>query len=197
MKKLSISLMLLATLSFTVMASVNPADGGVDIAKSSVTWEGKKVTGKHHGTIDLKEASLEMKDGMLSGGAFVIDMASIKDVDMAGKDGAPKLEGHLKSPDFFNVAEYPTATLTITDVASRGTEGDYKVVGDLTIKGITKPIKFNAHFGEEGGMKVATANIEIDRAEYDVRYGSGSFFDGLADKTIYDEFNLGVKLVLK
>ncbi|NND07391.1 MAG: YceI family protein [Saprospiraceae bacterium] len=197
MKKLSISLLLLATVSFVGMASVNPVDGEVDIAKSKVNWEGKKVTGKHHGSIDLKEASLEMKDGMLTGGSFTIDMTSIKNIDMAGKDGAPKLEGHLKSPDFFNVAEYPTATLQITDVVSRGTEGEYKVVGDLTIKGITKPIKFNAHIGKEDGMHMASANIEIDRAEYDVRYGSGSFFDGLADKTIYDEFTLDVKLVLK
>ncbi len=197
MKKLSISFMLIAVLSYVGMASVNPADGGVDVEKSTLTWEGRKVTGKHHGTIKLQEASLDIQDGSLKGGHFVIDMTSIKNVDMAGKQGATKLEGHLKSPDFFNVEEHPTATLQITNVVSRGTEGAYKVVGDLTIKGITKPIKFNAQFGEEDGMNVATAELEIDRAEYDVRYGSGSFFEGLADKTIYDEFMINVKLVLE
>ncbi len=193
MKKWTISLLLISAISFAGFATVNPGNGTVDIENSVIEWKGSKVTGEHNGTIMLKDASLEMDNGMLSGGTFVIDMTSIKNLDMAGKDGAGKLEGHLKSADFFNVEEFPTATLEITDVVSRGTDGSYKIVGDLTIKGITKPIKFNAQFEGE----TATADIVVDRAEYDVRYGSGSFFDGLADKTIYDEFELSVKLALK
>ena len=191
--------MMLTAFALTGIANTFPGlgDGEVDIEKSTITWVGKKVTGKHDGTIKLKEANLEMEDGMLSGGSFVIDMTSMENNDMAGKDGAVKLMGHLKSADFFNVEEHPTATLVITDVVHRGTEGSYKVIGDLTIKGITKPIKFNTQISEEGGMKVATADITVDRSEYDVRYGSGSFFDNLGDKTIYDEFDLQVKLALK
>ncbi len=197
MKSIGLSLMLTAMVAYLGFADTNPIGSEVDLEKSTVEWVGKKVTGKHHGTIKLKEANLTMEEGMLKGGSFVIDMTSIENLDMAGKEGAGKLEGHLKSPDFFNVAEHPTARLDISKVVHRGTEGSYKVVGDLTIKGITKPIKFNAQFGEEDGMKVATADILVDRSEYDVRYGSGSFFDNLGDKTIYDEFELKVKLVLK
>ncbi len=198
MKKFGISTLFVAVLAFAAQATVNPVGVGVDLEKSTIEWIGKKVTGKHHGTIQLKEASLKMDDaGMLAGGSFVIDMTSLKNTDLAGKDMQPKLEGHLKSPDFFNVEEHPTSRLDITKVVHRGTEGSYKVVGDLTIKGITKPIKFNAQFGEDGGMKVVTAEVVVDRSEYDVRYGSGSFFDNLGDKTIYDEFTLNVKLVLK
>ncbi len=198
MKKFGFLTMLLAVAIFTAQASINPVGGEIDLEKSTVEWVGKKVTGKHNGTIKLKEASLEMNDaGMLTGGKFVIDMTTLANTDLAGKDMQPKLEGHLKSPDFFNVAEHPTSTLVITKVVHRGTEGSYKVIGDLTIKGITKPVKFNAQFGEDGGMKVATAEVVVDRSEYDVRYGSGSFFDNLGDKTIYDEFTLNVNLVMK
>jgi len=80
-------------------------------------------------------------------------------------------------------------------VISRGKPGDYRIEGDLTIKETTKPIKFNAKVNQEEGSTSATADITIDRAEYNVRYGSGSFFDNLGDKTIYDEFDLTVELV--
>jgi polyisoprenoid-binding protein YceI len=195
MKKISFSLLLFAAFAMMAMAT-NPVEGQIDLEKSTVTWKGKKVTGKHHGIIKLKEATLDMNDGMLNGGSFTIDMQSLENSDLSGNMKG-KLEGHLKSADFFNVAEFPTATLNLTKVSSRGTPGDFKVTGDLTIKGITKPIKFNAHIGESEGMMVAEADIMVDRSEYDVRYGSGSFFDNLGDKTIYDEFELSVKLVLK
>lgn len=197
MQKVVFSLLAVSALLLSAFTVVPPAEMMVDIEKSEITWTGKKVTGSHNGTIQLKEGLLMMEEDMLKGGSFTIDMTSIKNLDMAGKDGAGKLEGHLKSADFFNVAEYPNAILEISEVVHRGTPGSFKVVGDLTIKGITKPIKFNTQISTEGGMTVATADITVDRSEYDVRYGSGSFFDNLGDKTIYDEFELNVKLVLK
>jgi polyisoprenoid-binding protein YceI len=197
MKKVMFSFLLVGATALVSHASVTPGDGVVDVEKSSITWVGKKVTGQHNGTINLKEGSLVMAEGKLTGGSFVIDMTSISNLDMAGKDGQGKLEGHLKSADFFNVAEYPTATLTISNVVHRGVEGSYKVTADLTIKGITKPVKFNTQISEENGMKVAIADITVDRSDYNVRYGSGSFFENLGDKTIYDEFELSVKLAVK
>ena len=197
MKKVVFSLAAFGAFALSAMAINPPAEVMVDVEKSEVTWTGKKVTGSHNGTVKLKKGSLMMEDGMLKGGSFTIDMTSITNVDMAGSDGQGKLEGHLKSADFFNTEEYPEATLNITEVVHRGTEGSFKVVGDLTIKGITKPVKFNTQISADGAMRVATADITVDRSEYDVRYGSGSFFDNLGDKTIYDEFELNVKLVLK
>lgn len=197
MKKVVFSMLFMSSLVLTAMAIDPPAEVQIDLQKSEITWSGKKVTGAHNGTIKLKSGSLIMEEGMLKGGTFEIDMTSIANVDMAGKDGQAKLEGHLKSADFFNVAEYPTSTLELTSVIHRGTEGSYKVTADLTIKGISKPVKFNTQIVEENGMKVAKSNIVVDRSEYDVRYGSGSFFDNLGDKTIYDEFELDVELVLK
>jgi polyisoprenoid-binding protein YceI len=123
-----------------------------------------------------------------------MDMTSIKVTDLEG-EWAGKLEGHLKSPDFFGVEKHPTATLVITKVVPKGTPGDYKVSGNLTIKEKTKEVRFYAHVDSEGGKMNATADLKIDRTDFDVRYGSGSFFDGLGDKTIYDEFDLTVNIV--
>ena len=166
----------------------------VDTAQSQIEWKGYKVTGSHEGTINIKNGQLQMENGMLTGGSFEIDMTSINCTDLSG-GGKGKLEGHLKSDDFFGVKKYPSANFVITKVASRGTPGDYKVTGNLSIKETTKEIRFLTKVTESGNTITATADIEIDRTDYDVRYGSGSFFDNLGDKTIYDDFNLSVKLV--
>lgn len=178
-------------LAFATVASVE-----VDTNESVITWKGYKVTGEHEGTINVKSGDLEFTDGTLTGGTFLIDMPSIAVTDLEGGSAA-KLEGHLKSTDFFGVEKFPTAKLAITKVVSRGTPGDYRVTADLTIKENTETIRFNAKVNEEGGAYVATADLTIDRSDFDVRYGSGSFIDNLGDKTIYDEFDLSVKLVTK
>lgn len=186
---------LLMALGFVNTNSETTIDG--NITSSKVEWKGYKVTGSHYGTIDVKSGNLEMDaSGALTGGEIVIDMNTITTQDLTG-EYADKLVGHLKSDDFFGVASHPTATLKITSVAAKGTPGDYKVKADLTIKGKTNPIKFYANIAEVDGKKVATANIKVDRTDYDVRYGSGSFFDSLGDKTIYDEFDINVKLNVK
>lgn len=167
----------------------------VDTKASVISWKGYKVTGSHYGKISLKSGKLDFNNGALTGGSFEIDMTSMTCEDLSG-GMADKLLNHLKSDDFFGVAKYPTAKFVITQVVSRGTPGAYKILGDLTIKSTTKPIKFFAEVKDEGGKMVATAKITVDRSEFDVRYGSGSFFDNLGDKTIHDEFDLDVKLVL-
>jgi polyisoprenoid-binding protein YceI len=100
------------------------------------------------------------------------------------------------SADFFGVDNYPTAKFQITKVVSRGTPGAYKIIGNLTVKQTTKEVRFNADLKEENGKTVGMAKITLDRSEYDIRYGSGTFFENLGDKTIYDEFDLEVNLVL-
>ena len=136
-----------------------------------------------------------MDGDQLTGGSFVIDMTSIACTDLKGET-AGKLEGHLKSDDFFGVNNFPTATFNITQVVSRGTAGSYKITGDLTLKETTKPVRFNVQITEEDGQKIATGDVSIDRSDFNVRYGSGSFFDNLGDNTIYDEFDLSIRLVL-
>lgn len=190
MKNLLLSFAMLLSLT-TFGRTTNPVTKNVNIKESNIEWKGYKVLGSHTGTIQIKDGSFQFDDnGQLTGGGFIIDMTTIKVTDLEG-NGAKKLEGHLSSTDFFGVENHPTATFTITKVVSRGNPGEYKIVGDLTIKETTKEIKFNANVDEN----FAAADITIDRSEFDVRYGSGSFFDNLGDKTIYDEFDLTVSLV--
>lgn len=191
------SLLLIAIFSIALVKANDPIKDGkvaVDANKSEITWLGEKVTGEHKGTIDIKEGNLEIKGGELTGGSFIIDMSTITNSDLSGEYKG-KLEGHLKSDDFFGVAKHPTASLVITKVVKNG--DNYSITADLTIKGITNAIQFRAQMVEAKGSYNVNATIVIDRSKYDVRYGSGSFFDDLGDKTIYDDFTLTVKLVTK
>ena len=182
-----------ALLSTLTYAGTDPAPGTkqVNIEKSVVTWKGYKVLGSHTGTIQVSEGELTFDDEGLTGGNFMIDMSSLACTDLEAGKGKEKLEGHLKSDDFFGVNNFPTASFEITNVVSRGKEGEYKIIGNLTIKETTKEIKFNATVKDNQAM----ADIKVDRSEFDVRYGSGSFFDNLGDNTIYDEFDLTINLV--
>ena len=190
----------LAAVAFLALAFTNPAElvtKSIDTAESIVLWEGSKVTGKHNGEIKLQSGSLEMDDaGNLVGGSFVIDMNSMTCTDLQGEYG-DKLVGHLKSDDFFGVATYPTAEFVIDNVVAGTEAGQYEVMGSVTIKGKTKEVKFNANMMEEGGKMFAKADITIDRTDFDIRYGSGSFFDNLGDRAIYDDFDLQVSLVVE
>ena len=191
-----LSLAILTLFTFAFSPSPVLENLAVDTNQSIINWKGYKVLGQHEGTLKIKNGQLDFDNEKLTGGSFEIDMQSITVTDLKG-GGKTKLEGHLKSADFFGVDKFPTAKFKITRVVSRGKTGDYKIIGDLTIKKTTKQIKFNAKVNQQNGLKVATAKITLDRTEFDVRYGSGSFFDSLGDNTIYDEFDLDVKLVVK
>lgn len=159
----------------------------VKITDSKVVWTGKKVVGQHSGTVALKEGILVFDGKQLKGGEFAMDMTSIVTTDDLG-DYKAKLEGHLKSDDFFGIEKHPTSTLVFTTIS--GEDGEYIVIADLTIKGITNPVKFDLNID---GNK-ATTSFKIDRTKYDIKYGSGSFFDNLGDKAIDNEFELNVEL---
>ncbi|GGW22824.1 YceI family protein [Arenibacter certesii] len=191
MRKIALTLVLAVVTGFTATAS-NPVENDkkeVKVSESTVTWKGYKVTGSHYGVIDLKDGALTFNNDQLTGGEFVVDMTTLVSHDLEGEYKG-KLEGHLKSDDFFGVDKHATSKLVFTKVTPTG-KNSYEVIGNLTIKGKTNPITFNMSvYGSK-----ATATLKVDRSLYDVKYGSGSFFDNLGDKTIYDEFDLVVDLV--
>jgi polyisoprenoid-binding protein YceI len=160
----------------------------IDAAKSSINWLAKKVTGEHSGTVNLKEGTLVFKGGKVSGGSFIVDMKSVTATDLTG-EYLGKLNGHLKSEDFFNVEKFPTATLVFKKIAAKAS-GVYTVTANLTIKGITKPITFDLTTTSNS----ATTTLMVDRTIYDIKYGSKSFFDSIGDKAIDNEFELKVAL---
>ena len=187
-----------AILAVALTAFTDPAETvsySVDTGASSVKWFAKKVTGAHNGHVKMKSGNLDFQDGVLTGGSFVMDMNSIVCDDLSGESKG-KLEGHLKSDDFFGVANYPEATFVITQAVPRGTPGSYKIVGNMTIKESTEEIRFNAQLDEVGEQMVGTTTITLDRSQYDIRFGSGSFFENLGDRTIYDDFDLEIELVV-
>lgn len=180
-------------LAFSLTTAVMAETKKVDVNKSKVEWTGKKLTGSHNGTINIKDGSLEVDNGKLTGGKVVMDMSSIKDVDLTDAESNAKLTGHLKSDDFFGVATYPTSTLEITKV--EGASPNYTITGNLTIKGKTNPVTFKATSSKEGQSLVYNGDMTIDRSKFDVRYGSKSFFNDIGDKAINDDFTLDFYLV--
>ena len=183
MKKITFVLL---ALIFTMTLSAQARK--IDLKKSTVTWTGKKVTGEHSGIVNLKEGMLIFKGKKLTGGSFIADMTTLSNTDQTG-DGKKKLEGHLKSADFFNTEEFKTSKLVFKTIGEKK-PGLYSITADLTIKGKTNPVKFDLAL--KGGK--ATTEFAVDRTKFGIQYGSGSFFDDLGDRTIYDEFDLKVEL---
>lgn len=164
----------------------------VSVAESTVGWKAYKVGGEHEGTVTIQKGSLTTDGEKLTGGSFTLDMTTIACTDLDGEYKG-KLEGHLKSPDFFAVEEFTTASFVITSVVPQGEQ--HKITGTMVIKNIAQELSFLADVSMEKGQVTATADFKVDRSKFNVRYGSNSFFDNLGDKVIYDEFDLSVKLV--
>ncbi|HCK06607.1 MAG TPA: YceI family protein [Flavobacteriaceae bacterium] len=190
MKKLfkSSSLILSTFLTLSLLAST-PGEPK-PVKSSSVSWTASKVTRTHSGIITLGDSHLEMDGDRIVGGRIEVDMSTIVVTDLEGEYKA-KLEGHLKSDDFFGVAQNPTASLDITG-STPNDDGSQQVTGNITIKGETQPITFTMSIK---GNYVTTA-LNIDRTKFGIRYGSGSFFDDLGDKAINDMFEIRAKLEL-
>ena len=192
-KKIFILILSVITLtSFTILTHQDHVK--VNTETSTVKWTGSKVTSSHEGDIKIKSGKLILDHGRLVGGQFEIDMTTIVNTDIEDKEYRQKLEGHLKNEDFFNVNEFKTASLIITTVKLIE-ESSYELQANLTIKGITHEIKFNADVKIKGTAFLAIAKIKIDRTKWDIKYNSGSFFDGLGDYLILDEIEFDVFLL--
>ncbi|MFC5409212.1 YceI family protein [Larkinella bovis] len=167
----------------------------IDTEKSVLTWNGKKVTGEHSGPVKAEKGYLTANGGKLTGGVVSIDLRTMTSTDLKdNKEYHDKLINHLKSDDFFSVAKHPVATFKITKVKTNsGNTAD--VTGDLTIKGITNAVTFPVTYTLSGNTLTASGKATINRAKFDIRYGSKSFFDNLGDKVIYDDFTVDMNIV--
>lgn len=170
----------------------------IDIAQSIVEWHGKKVTGQHNGTVKVSEGNVYVKDNKVIGGTVKVDIRTLENSDLASDtDSKKKLEGHLKSDDFFNAEKYPFTTFVINSVEESNdpSKPKYIVKGNMTIRDITKGVSFPANIDINGNTVTADINADIDRTDFGLKYGSGKFFEGLGDKAISDFFNLKIKIV--
>ena len=162
---------------------------GIDLEKSKIKWTGKEITtSSHYGTLKFVEGEIKFQPEAVTG-KVVVDMESLSVDDLTGGSKA-RLEGHLRSDDFFSVSSHKSSTIEVTSSKKNG--DDFDVEGVLTIKGISHPISFVLSVDN----KVATSKLTFDRSKYDVRFRSGTFFENLGDKLILDDIELEVELHL-
>ena len=183
---------LIILFSFSFLFSGDGKAYSVDLENATLKWTANRVTKTHWGYISMKGGNIVIDGKNIISGEFQVDMNSIIVRDMDESPWRTKLENHLKSNDFFYVEKFPTSQLTLTKVSFN--QGAFKVMGDLTIRGITHSVEFPAiiKFSDSGPR--ATGQIKIDRTLFDVNFRSGKFFTDLGDKMIYDEFTIDFEI---
>lgn len=170
-----------------ILLASSLAYGEVDLSKSEVQWEAKKVlAGGHTGLVPLTKASLNKDNGKIISGEFSV---SIKDATVSDLEGEwkQKFLDHIKSDDFFSVNTYPEATIKITKLDKN------KAQGLLTIKNKTHPVEFDILQKD----KIISGQLVFDRTKFDIIYGSNNFFKNLGDKAIANEVKVKFNIVLK
>lgn len=194
MKKAILPLILLIFVSYSAIAQNNFI---ANSDSSTIYWKGSKPTGEHNGTIAIEKGNFTITNGEITSGEFIIDMNSIVNLDLeAGGKYNTKLVNHLKSADFFDTAVYPNAIFKITGTEKKGNQTLIK--GDLTLKDKTNPVSFLADLNLNGNnLNVKSETFKIDRSKWNVRYGSKSFFDDLADKFIEDMMEISFEVNAK
>lgn len=166
----------------------------VNSEKSLVEWIGRKVTGAHNGTIEVKEGNFTFENENFLSGKFVINTKSITILDVKDVETNAQFASHLASDDFFNSDQYPEATFEITHTEP-GDNNLYYVKGDLTIKGITHSIDTALQIVRTDNVSVLDAKIVIDRTKFNIKFRSANFFTNLGDTLIYNNFDLNIHLV--
>lgn len=172
----------------------------VIVEESTIEWVGKKVGKEHEGNINLSSGNFYVDGKKVTGGEFILDMTSIVNNDLDDDVQNAKLIGHLKSEDFFEVVTYPTAKFEITGASPiKDEDGNtHKVEGNLTIKDVTKSITFPASIHMDESALTASADIIINRADWNIRYGSETHFpDIVADQIISNSIELNLSLMAK
>ena len=165
-----------------------------DVDKSEIHWLGKKVTGQHEGAMKLQAAKMQFSNGTIHEGKFVFDMKSITCTDIESQDYNDKFIDHLHSDDFFSIGEFPTA---MYEVESSGRDGNGIVLnGKLHMKGKVADQEIKMTSIEEGAVVFLQGTAVVDRTAFDIRYGSGKFFENLGDRMIDDDFELTFKIVM-
>ena len=185
-----LSISIITLFSFT--SHVNKVNANKN--NSTVIWTGSKPTGSHTGNVTLKDGHLLFDHGNLVGGEFTIDMTSITCTDIESEKKNKYLVDHLKDEDFFDVNQFPESKLVVNRV--KNLQGNqFEMKGNMTIKGITKPVTFNADIKINRNSYTAIAKIVIDRTKWGVEYKSGNIFKDLGDKIIYDDMEFDIFLV--
>ena len=186
-------------ISSTTLEQISPEQGiySAHIDKSELSWIGKELSTKiHTGSLNISNGIIQVSDDNSISGNIKINMSTINVTDLQGRS-KEMLEKHLRSADFFEVENYPEAQINFKSKSFNKLVNQISFEGDLTIKDITNPISFNATLIESSPYLKANAILSFDRSKYNVRFRSGSFFENLGDKLIFDNIDINIKLVTK
>lgn len=194
MKKRAVVLAV-AFLSFTLNYAQTSEKLTINTSKSELNWSGEYAFyfGGHNGTIDFKEGYFIKENEVISGGEFIIDMNSIKSIDIDEQEARDGLDNHLKDPDFFDVKKFPSAKLVITRVKYHDST-KMKIYADLTIKDMTLPVNFQAEVDYK--KEQLTTKFKIDRTLWGINYNSKEIEGKLKNGLISDAIGFEVKLSL-
>lgn len=173
----------------------------IDLEASLVEWAGRNLGTRHWGTVGLQPGVVVFSHGIPISGRVVLDMTSITNANLSEGQGRSILEGHLRSDDFFDTERFPKASIVLTafDLIKEARAGmlNTKITGDLTLKGITHPMRFLAVTGRNAeGPWIAQGNFDFDRTRWKIIYGSGRFFRNLGMHVVNDLISLQIKIVV-
>lgn len=183
-------------------ASAPPLNGRhlINLEESRIEWTGRNLLNKHYGSLHFASGYLDFQDGRLTGGNFAFDLASLTCHDLKDSPLHPVLLHHLWDHDFLDVEHHPTAGYTITsaEIHSHLPPGspNLSIQGELSLKGITRPLALSAVAGlSSEGKPAAQATVQFDRTEWNILYGSGKFFHRLGGHLVNDLIEIQVKII--
>jgi polyisoprenoid-binding protein YceI len=136
---------------------------------SKIEFIGTKDNGKHTGAFEKFSGTIEVDGETLEKIELTIETKSLKADDR-------KLTGHLQSPDFFDVKKFPKASFKSKEVKSSAA-GKVEIDGELTLHGVTKPIRFPATIKSEGSNVSVEGKYKMNRHDFGISYGKGKVHD--------------------
>ncbi len=172
----------------------------INLLKSKLDWTGRNIASTHYGTLNLSAGELQVQNGWPVSGNFTVDMNSLEDLDIPDSKLRQVLVHHLKSDDFFDVEQFPTAQFNLSQIKmlpdSRPGSPNSQLTGELILKGVRNQLSFPGIIAVVGdGLLAADAHFDIDRTRWNVLYGSGKFYEKLGMHLVNDDVSLALKLV--
>jgi polyisoprenoid-binding protein YceI len=171
----------------------------LDTKKSRTLWKVETV-GRHNGYLLFNKGTLDYSPkGEPSAGYFTMDMKSIRSTDRPTAAGRQEVDKELTTAGFFDTGVYPAATMSVIHIVPTPQPSVFKVSGDLTIKGITKPIEFNASINKKGDIVSVKANLSINRTNWNIdlqeKPKQWDFLAAIKEKMIADDILITLDLV--
>ena len=172
----------------------------LDVKKSKILWSNRQAMGGHYGYLLFNSGSLNYTPGgEPADGMFSLDMNSIRSTDHAQAAANQKVDKELRTEGFFAIDRYPAATMNVKQIARMGNPTTFKVMGDLTIKGIKNSIEFIAVIKKNENTVNVVAELKVHRLKWNIgvkpQPNSWDVLSTLKDKLIDDEIQVSFNLV--